>query len=213
MDYMNTLPISPNEEIASQVVASMTNEKILSSKKMTTGDQYFVFDVKTNTSEYVIRMTDVNYKKNFISAIYWQEKLLPLGIPIAKFIKSDLEGEYSQFPALLMIRLPGDDLINVYSNLKSIDKKNLAQEMVKIQSATIVLPKGIRYGITDSFEHVPDDKTWYDFLVNRLHIFRDLIAQTGIFDPNQVTEVLSIAKAMEKELRSNCCHTVFMGCK
>lgn len=200
MNYKNSPPIFPDEGIAAKVVESMTNEKTLSSTRMTTGDQYFVFDVKTTFSNYVIRMTDVNHKKNFYSAIYWQEKLLPLGVPLAKFINSDLECEYSPFPALLMKRLLGDDLINVYSNLNSIEKKSLAQKMVQIQSTTFGLPKCQGYGITDRYEHVPDDKTWYDFLVNRLLLFRDLIADAGIFDANQVNEVLSIAKAMQQEL-------------
>jgi hypothetical protein len=107
----------PNEKIAATVVAAMINEKVLSSKRMATGDQCFVFEVKTINSEYVIRMTDVSHKNNFISALYWQEKLIPLGVPLAKFIKSDLHGEYSQFPTLLMPRLQGTDLSNIYENL------------------------------------------------------------------------------------------------
>jgi hypothetical protein len=49
----------PNEEVASGVVEAMTNEKVLSSIRMTTGDQYFVFAIKTANSDYVIRMTKV----------------------------------------------------------------------------------------------------------------------------------------------------------
>jgi hypothetical protein len=74
----------PNEEIASNVVEAMTNEKILSSIRMTTGDQYFVFAIKTANSDYVIRMKDGNHKNKFNSAIYWQDHLLTLGIPLAK---------------------------------------------------------------------------------------------------------------------------------
>jgi len=82
------MKICPNEEIAAVVVASMMNEKVLSSIRMTTGDQYFVFATKTTTSEYVIRMTDADHKNKFLSAIYWQEKLIPLGVPLAQFIKT-----------------------------------------------------------------------------------------------------------------------------
>ena len=85
---MNTTPLSPNKDIAAAVVTAMTNEKVLSSSRMTTGNQYFVFDIKTTHSDYVIRMTDNQHKNNFISAIYWQERLIPLGIPLAKFINS-----------------------------------------------------------------------------------------------------------------------------
>lgn len=114
---MNTTP-SPNEKIAATVVAAMTNEEVVSSSRMATGDQHFVFAIETKNSEYVIRMTDRSRKNHFISGIYWQEKLIPLGIPLAKFIKTDLNSEHSQFPALLMMRLQGDDLCNIYSNLQ-----------------------------------------------------------------------------------------------
>lgn len=199
---MSTTSIFPDEDIAAIVVTSMTNEKVLSSTRMTTGEQYFVFDIKTTNSEYVIRMTDTDHKKNFISAIYWQEKLIPLGIPLAKFIKSDLDGEHSQFPALLMLRLPGDDLCNIYANLTDSDKKNLANEIVKIQAATNVLPDGAGYGITASYEQTPENNSWYDFLMNRLLLFKDIIRKNAVFDENHVTKVISIAKDIKEELRS-----------
>lgn len=163
----------PNEKIASAVAATMTNEKVLSSTRMTTGDQYFVFAIKTENSEYVIRMTDNNHKKKFISAVYWQEKLLPLGIPLAEFIKTDLEGMYSEFPALLMLRLPGNDLINVYSKLTDSDKKNLADKIAKIQATVATLPEGPGYGMAESYEQILDDRSWYDFLIKGLHSFKN----------------------------------------
>jgi len=188
--------------IAASVVTSMTNEKIISSTRMTTGDQYFVFAIKTEESEYVIRITNVEHKNKFISAIYWQEKLIPLGIPLAKFIQTDLDCKHSKFPALLMMSLPGNDLCNIYSSLTSADKKNLANEMVKIQSATNTLPDGLSYGIVASYEQPSDDKSWYDFLMNRLQFFMKIIKENAIFDENLVAEVISIAKIMEEELRA-----------
>lgn len=198
---MSTTP-SPSEQIAATVVAAMTNEKVLSSTRMTTGEQHFVFAIKTKNSEYVIRMTDPDHKNNFISGIYWQEKLIPLGIPLAKFIKSDLHGEYSQFPTLLMMRLQGDDLCNIYSNLTDLDKKNLAKEMVAIQAVTNLLPDGPGYGIAASYEQIPENNSWYDFLMNRLLLFKDIIRKNAVFDEIHVIKAISIAKDMEEELRS-----------
>ncbi len=190
----------PNENIATTLVKSMMGEDVLSSTRLATGDQHFVYAVKTSKSEYVLRMTTEANINFFISALYWQEKLLPLGIPLAKFIRSDLEGIYSQFPALLMMRLPGDDLCNVYSSLTSLDKKNLAEEMVKIQSLTKALPQGQGFGITSSYENGPEFKSWYDFLMQRLHLFRDLLTKTNIFDESKISKVISIAKDMKENL-------------
>jgi fructosamine-3-kinase len=199
---MKSDPISPNKDIASAVVTSMTNEKVLSSIRMKTGEQYYVFDIKTTESEYVIRMTDLNHKNNFISAIYWQEKLIPLGVPLAKFMRSDLDGKYSQYPALLMPRLQGTDLCNIYSNFTDLDKKNLAKEIAEIQSLTNQLPDGAGCGISASYEQKPENNSWYDFLVNRLFLFRDIIKQNGVFSEHDVNKVISIAKCMEDDLHS-----------
>jgi fructosamine-3-kinase len=196
---MKNLLLYPTEEIASSVVLSMTGENVLSSKRMTTGDQHFVYEVKTEKTDYVIRMTNVSQKNKFISAIYWQEKLLPLGVPLAKFIKSDLEGKHSQFPALLMLRLPGNDLCNIYSSLTDLNKRELAHEMVNIQVLTNQLPDGRSYGIVDSYERVTEDQSWYRFLVNRLGLFDKIICENGTFTCGEVGKVISIAKDLENE--------------
>lgn len=73
-------------------------------------------------------MTDIERKNNFITAIYWQDILIPLGIPLARFINSDMNCDHSPFPSLLMKRLPGTDLCNIYSSLTTSDKRNLAEE-------------------------------------------------------------------------------------
>jgi len=191
---------TPNSKIAATVTAAMTQEKVISSTRLPTGEQNFVFAVETEHSSYVIRMTDIAYKNTFIAAVNWQNMLLPLGVPLAKFIKTDLEGTYSPFPSLLMHRLPGDDLCNVYSTLSDSDKMSLAKEMVAIQSATNSLSDGTGYGWAYSYDHHLPDKTWYDFLVNRLGLFTKIIKKTAVFDDRYVEDVLLIAKSMKANL-------------
>ena len=191
----------PSEQTAASIVKSMTGEEVISTSRMPTGDQNFVFAVTTSDAEYVIRMTDEKHKKKFEAAIYWQKKLLPLGVPLAEFIQTDLDGKYSSFPALLMKRLLGDDLVNVYPNLTDTDKKNLANEIVKIQALTNKLPKGPGFGYTDSYEHALEFKTWYDFLMQRLQFFEEQVKNNNVFDPKKISNVISIAKNLENELK------------
>jgi len=193
--------VYPTEEIASSVVCSMTGEKVLQISRMITGDQHFVYDIITNENKYVIRMTDIGQKNKFISAIYWQEMLLPIGVPLAKFIAADLEDAFSPFPALLMMRLPGNDLCNVYLSLTDNDKYHLANEMVNIQAMTNQLPDGPSYGIADSYERITKDKSWYDFLVQKIHLFAEIIRQTAFFNSIEIEKVLDTAKNLEDDLR------------
>jgi len=194
---MNTDSQTPNEQIASSIVQSMTGELMLSSTRLATGDQHFVYAVKTSDTEYVLRMTNISNKNKFHAAIAWQNMLLPLGVPLAEFIKSDLDAKYSPYPALLMMRLPGDDLINVYPHLTDADKKNLANEMINIQALCASLPDGPGYGILDSYNAMPAEKTWYEFLSNRLKLYKDHITKSAVFNPRFVTQVLHVAKDME----------------
>lgn len=184
---------TPSEQTSSSVVHAMTGEQVLSATRMATGDQNFVYAVKTSAAEYVLRMTDISHKYKFEAAIAWQKMLLPLGIPLAEFIKTDLDDQYSSFPALLMMRLPGDDLINIYSDLTDSDKKNLAIEMVKIQALCNKLPEGTNFGILDSYESVSTEKSWFEFLFKRLELYIEHIAKAAVFNPHMGTEVLNIS--------------------
>lgn len=192
----------PDAQVAATVVTSMTGEQVISTSRMTTGDQYYVYAVNTPESEYVIRLTDVSQRKKFLSAIYWQNKFIPLGVPLAEFIKTDLDEKYSPFPALLMMRLQGDDLCNVYPTLTDSDKRNLANEIVKIHAIVTKLPEGTGYGISDSYEQVLEDKSWYEFIMNRLDLIKYHIKKCKVFDPLHVERVIAIAKNMEVDLRS-----------
>ena len=194
---MSADSLAPSDKVASSVVRDMTGEQVLSVSRMVTGDQNFVYAVKTPIADYVIRMTDVSHKHKFHSAIMWQKMLLPLGVPVAEFIQSDLDGKYSPHPALLMRRLPGDDLINVYPQLSDTDKNNLANEMVGIQALCTSLPDGPGYGILDSYDVSSSEKTWCEFLLKRLELYKEHIATNAVFDPDLVTQVIHIAKDME----------------
>lgn len=196
-DIKNTGNKAPNEKIASLVVEAMTGENVLSISRMATGDQNFVFATRTTNAEYVIRMTDTSHKYKFHNAVSWQQLLLPLGVPLAKFINADLDGQYSPYPSLLMMRLPGDDLVNVYPQLTNIEKENLAKEMIDIQSLCNTLPDGPGYGILNSYDVAESEKSWFDFLSNRLKQYRTHIAQNATFDPAMVTQVINIAQEME----------------
>lgn len=68
--------------------------------------------------------------------------------------------------------------------------------MVEIQNLTKALPAGLSYGISDSYENVTEFKSWHDFLSHRLHLFKKIIGEGGIFDVNQVEKAISISDNM-----------------
>lgn len=192
----------PNETIASVIAEKMTQEKTVRIVRFATGDQFFVYAVTTEQHDYVLRLTNPDRKPQFMAGIDWQKKLIPLGIPLAPFINTDLNEQYSPFPALLMKRLPGDDLCNVYSTLSSDDKKHLALEMIDIQGKMNALPEGAGYGIMASYEAAPEASTWFEFIKNRLMQFKERIHKIGVFDISLVDQVMKLAIHHESNLLS-----------
>jgi aminoglycoside phosphotransferase (APT) family kinase protein len=189
--------MNPTDKIAADIVSSFTAEAVLSTERLETGNQNYVYAVQTKKSEYVIRLTTPDHKKNFAAAVYWQDKLLPLGVPLAKFIAQDIA---SPFPALLMNRLPGVDLWKAYPDLTDSQKRALAEKMFSIHQLTRALPDGKRFGYASSYEYSPPHKSWYDFLLHDLNIAAERIRKAALFNEALITDVFAIAKTLEPSL-------------
>src|SRR5688500_5951552 len=127
-------PPYPDLKTAKYVASRLLKVDVLDAHRLTTGNKNFVFAINTKDQDFVIRMTTGAHKDVYHAAAYWQEKLLPLGIPLAKFIGKDLNESLSPFPALLMEKIPGDDICNLYGNLTLETKRNLAQQIVDIHA-------------------------------------------------------------------------------
>ncbi len=84
-------------------------------------------------------------------------------------------------------------------SVTNLEKKNLAEEMVTIQSCTKALPEGLGFGITSSYEDIPEFKSWYDFLMQRLYLFQEIISKTNIFDATKISKAISIATDMKED--------------
>jgi aminoglycoside phosphotransferase (APT) family kinase protein len=180
---------------AANVTARLTGETVTSVSRLATGNQNYVYAVDTKKSAYVIRMTN-KFRDKFVNALHWQEQLIPLGVPLAKFIAQDLDGKYSEFPALLMRRLPGSDIGDVYRSLTAEQKKSIARQMVDIHAKLDILPNGSKYGYTPNQPH----KTWVDFLAKDLNVASDRISKADIFDKNLTDIALYFLDSLQEDL-------------
>ena len=190
-------------ETAKVVAAALLKEAVLDAQRLTTGRKNFVVAITTTNNKYVIRMTTKEHKNSYEAAIYWQNKLLPLGVPLAKFIATDLEGQYSPYPTVIMHQAPGDDLCNVYKDLSAATKIKLAQQMVNIHRKTEVLPLASHYGFATSYEQGDKYKSWYEFLLARLELCQQSLSKTTVFPPDTIAKILAIANSLQADL--TCC--------
>lgn len=185
----------PDEKYASSVATQMIDEKVTAVSRLATGNQNYVYAIDTEKSQYVIRMTTI-FRDKFVSALHWQERLIPLGVPLAKFIAQDLDGQYSPFPALLMRRLPGADIGKVYPSLTAAQKKNIARQMVDVHASLGVLPDGSKYGYTPN----PPHETWVDFLTYDLNVASERISKAQIFDKDVIKIAFSKCDSLKEDL-------------
>jgi aminoglycoside phosphotransferase (APT) family kinase protein len=190
-----TVDVFPDEKAAAYVTSHLIGETVTSVSRLTTGNQNYVYAVDTEQSTYVIRMTH-KFRDKFVSALFWQEQLIPLGVPLARFIAQDLDGQYSPFPALLMKRLPGADIGKAYSSLTAEQKKSIAQQMVDIHAKLSALPDGSKYGYTPD----PPHDTWVDFLAKDLNVASNRINKAQIFDKDVVEIAFSELDSLKEDL-------------
>ncbi|MCB9964264.1 MAG: phosphotransferase [Rhodospirillales bacterium] len=187
--------LDPDEKAAAHVASHLIGETVASISRLTTGNQNYVYAVDTEQSTYVIRMTN-KFRDKFVSALHWQEQLIPLDVPLAKFIAQDLDGQYSPFPALLMKRLPGADIGRAYPSLTAEQKKSIARQMVDIHAKLDALPDGSKYGYTPN----PPHETWVDFLTKDLNVASDRVFKAQIFDKGVVEIAFSELDSLKEDL-------------
>ena len=76
---MDNSKIPEKEDIKSLMTSMMTGENIHSVSSMPKGDQNFFYAITTVRFDYIFRMTSLENKSKFESAIVWKHLLLPIG--------------------------------------------------------------------------------------------------------------------------------------
>lgn len=70
-----------------------------------------MYAITTANNKYIVRIAAPEYKQKFLDAIYLHDQLIAIGVPLAKFIMRNLNGQYSPYPSLVMPRLQGGDIL------------------------------------------------------------------------------------------------------
>ena len=121
--YMVIPSITPSEETARRIVEKIfPTATQFSLQRFSTGRCHYVYDFRSGEGDCaVIRIARSDLRKYLEVAIYWNSKLRRVGIPLPKILHQDLGAEH---PYLVLERFPGVDLLDVYSNLTSEEKRD-----------------------------------------------------------------------------------------
>jgi hypothetical protein len=135
---------APGAEDARHIARRFAGESPLSWRRFPTGIGHWVYDVETlRGRRFVVRIARAADRQDFVGAVHWSRLLRPLGVPLPQILG---QGELRGLPYLVLARLPGEDLGNVYGELTSEQRRAIAAEVCRIQGVVGALPQGKGYG-------------------------------------------------------------------
>lgn len=141
----------PDETTATAVFRSYFSDSISSVTRFPIGLCHHVYEIRTETGQaYVVRIGSAATRGNLQGGLYWHPRLKAAGVPVPALYGSSLGGP---FPHMLLERLPGADLGQVYLGLSAFAKQALAGRMAAIQRSVGALPMSHRFGFAYSYEH------------------------------------------------------------
>ncbi len=195
------MPNIPSEELVEKIIKDLTSDEIISINRFSTGKAHYVYDVKTSTDEVVVRLTRIEQKSSFESALYWYKILKPLGIPLPTFRLGDMEGSKCGFPLIVMDRLPGKDLLHAYQEMSSQEKEQLAKEIVDIQKKVGSLKPGSGFGYAMSYEDPKLHSSWRGVLDLYLERITTRNAKTGLIDKKYIQRLEQLYQSMNEYIQ------------
>ena len=180
---------SPNRDDARRILEAVCGE-VEYIERFTTGLAHYVYDAQLGDGRrFVVRLTSPELAGEFAGALYWYERLTPLGIPLPELFYEDIQGTRHGVPSMIMERLPGTDLGHVYSSLSDDQKRWISAWVVDLQRRTATLPQGPGFGYADSYEDPTLLPTWRDVMLGSLERSRRYILSASVVDVEVVDRV------------------------
>ena len=162
-----------NQEIANIFLTNL-KQKPQGIKRCAVGIGNEVYIVECEKENYIFRCSEE--ENAYAETIHWLTRLSELDIPIPKILS---HGTYENYQYLILNYIPGEDIGLVYTTLTTAEKKQIAKDVMKIQSKVAVL----KLDITE------DAWSWQNFVNEMLDRAEERMASNGYFDTGKVTRV------------------------
>lgn len=174
----------------------LLGSKAVSVARFTTGSCHWVFDVRLETGACVVlRMTTASLRPAMVGALYLNELLRPIGVPVPQVFHADLD---ALFPTLILERLAGTDLGHIMASLTGKSLESIAERVVKAQGIVARLPSAGRYGYAVIAKMAPC-ASWPDVLASSLARSRRRLSGAGLFPQETADKVEALLEAVHPE--------------
>lgn len=181
---------NPTPEAAATIAQRALGVPVRTVARFPTGLAHYVFDVLMADGRRVVaRLGQPEQAADFTSAGYWHQRLVPRGVPLPALLAVETDPREDGFPFMLMERLPGRDLSEVYPTLTDSQKRRLAQRIAAIQDRVGELPRGPGFGYAHSYEDPALHATWTDVLLASLERSRTRMWAAGLVPPGHADRV------------------------
>jgi len=174
------------------IIFSALGLKVKAISRFKTGFCHYVYDVKTEDKNIVLRMTSKDNLKYLKGAEHWLGVLKESGVEVPEvlYINYDLKKYKHYF--MILERFSGFDLGYVYPDLTTESKREIVTELVKMQNKV----SKVSYSEFPGEKFLPSDKlknrTWYEYLTD-ISVIANRIEENDVFDFSRVTEFERIA--------------------
>jgi len=151
----------PTPELAVQILEAVIGPDRWAASRFPTGTSHFVFDAASVHGErLVVRISSVAQTAVAANAVRLTQLLRPLGVPLPDVIHADFSLARFPYPYVILERLPGVDLGDVYLDLTVGQKQAIAREMVRISAIVRALPPGHGFGFGADHDDPTLRPTW-----------------------------------------------------
>lgn len=174
----------PDISIIREIFKSHLGTNATSIERFKNGICHFVFDVVCeNKKKYVIRIASESSKDLLTGGLNWNRELERIGVPVPKVIKYDLGGLFS---FMILERLCGTDIGNIYDDLSISEKRKIAEEIISIQKKVSSLGKRDKYGYALSFDNLQFNgkNSWYDVIAENFLRSKDWASGSSLIPPH-----------------------------
>jgi len=195
-----TIAEEPGNELAQEIAASFAHRDIASVRRFSTGLCHYVFEAAVQGERpLVVRIAKPENERLLAGAVYWEKRLRTAGIPVARILHADLKKEQFPFAYLILERLDGNDLEDVYPRMSSKSQYRLGQQMAAIQSTIAAFPEGATFGDALSYDEPSRYASWQRVVEANIETCRGRIQGDSVLQVADVALLESAASSLDQE--------------
>lgn len=195
-------PVLPDEKTAERIFGLHSSSQVSRVSRFPTGLCHHVYEITTaDDRAFAVRIATPETRRELEGGCYWHPVLKQLGIPVPALHASGSDG---LFGYMLMDRLPGADLGQVYTRLSASEKQSIAENVAGMQQKVGRLPRARGYGFAVSHEQANTEgqNSWADVVEAEVARSEERINRVGLINGRYVERVRCYLAKFEATLHA-----------